>query len=72
MRCVSGCTKANKIRNEIKSELDIFSINNKTEDKKAKYKDCVHRIAEIRLTRIGKGDLGKSRKRCLDIRDQSR
>ena len=79
VRCVSGCITADKIRNEIKSDLNIFSISDKIEENKMKWKDHVDRIVGNRCTKkimnygpIRRIDLGRPHKRWLDDRNQNR
>ena len=68
MKYVRGCTKSDKLRNEaIRSDVNIFSLDDKIEENKTKWRDHVDIMVENRLPEkiinywmIRKRDLGRT------------
>jgi hypothetical protein len=70
LRRVKGCTLRDQIRNDdIRRELDIFSLNRKIEDNKRNWIDHVYRMPDSRIVKQaidympqGRRDQGRPRK----------
>jgi hypothetical protein len=71
LRRVKGCTRADRIRNvDIRAELNIYNINNRSEENKGKWKQHIDRMTETRTPKFilqyqpkGKRDMGRPKKR---------
>lgn len=71
LRRVKGCTRMDQIRNEdIREELQIYSIKEKITNNKEQWKEHIERMAESRLPKRiqnyfprGRRDVGRPRKR---------
>jgi hypothetical protein len=71
LRRVKGCTRADRIRHvDIRAELNIYNMNNRSEENKQKWKQHIDRMTETRIPKFilqyqpkGKRDMGRPKKR---------
>jgi hypothetical protein len=71
LRKVKGCTRADRIRNvDIRTQLNVYNINNRSEENKEKWKEHRDRMTESRIPKLilqyqpkGKNDIGRPKKR---------